>query len=346
MAKRTFGVGIVSTGWVAGAHAANFKQLGDCQIVAVSSRRKNRAEEFIREQQLPMAEAYGSFQSMLNNDRLDIVVLASPHTLHPSQTIAAARAGKHVVIEKPVALNERDLRAMVREVNKAGVKTSVCFELHWNGLFRNIKAMLEKRLIGQVYHGEVSYNHGVGPWYGQWSWNIKKRMAGSAELTAGCHAVDGLIWFMGCRVAEVVAISNTSRSNPLKYQYDPNSTALLRFENGATGTVHTSIECRMPYLFPILLQGDRGAIYNDKLSLVDWPATQGWAQIPAALPDSGDVDDHPYLGQFAHFADCLRRNRRPQNDLKAAAHVHEVCFAIQQAIRRKRIVKVRRTPGT
>ena len=121
MAKRTFGVGIVSTGWVAGAHAANFKQVPDCQIVAVSSRKKSRAEEFIQAQQLPTAEAYGSFESMLANDRLDIVVIASPHTLHPSQTIAAARAGKHVVNEKPVAINARDLSAMVREVNKAGL---------------------------------------------------------------------------------------------------------------------------------------------------------------------------------------------------------------------------------
>ena len=79
---------------------------------------------------------------------------------------------------------------------------------------------------------------------------------------------------------------------------------------------------------------------------MDWPSTQGWAKIPAALPDSGDVSDHPYRGQFQYFIDCIRKNSRPHNDLKAAAHTHEVCFAIQDAIRSKKTVKVKRTAGT
>lgn len=347
MAKRKLGVGIISTGWVAQAHADNFTAIDGCDVVAVCSRSKQRAQAFVDERKLPGASAYGKLDQFLAHDGLDIVVVCSVHKHHPQQTIAAARAGKHIVIEKPVALNRTDLRAMVREVKKARVKTSVCFELRWIGLFKNIKAMIEAGTIGEPFYGETSYFHGIGPWYGQYDWNIKKREAGSAELTAGCHALDGLIWLMGSPVIEVAAMSTTSKSNPLKYEYDPNSVAIVKFANGAIGKIATSIECRQPYLFPCLFQGTKGSIWNDQVATLDWPGLRPgeWARIPADLPDSGDVHDHPYAGQLQYFVDCVRNNKRPHNDLAHTAHVHEVCFAITEAIKRKKTVKVPKTPG-
>jgi predicted dehydrogenase len=345
--KKMLGVGIVGTGWVAGAHIDNFKQIDGCKVVAVSSRKLERAESKIATHGLDEAAPYDDFGALLKHEGLDIVVICTPHPSHPAETIAAARAGKHVVIEKPVALNRQDLRRMVAAVNKARVKTSVCFELRWIGLCKNIKAILDQGLIGTPFYAETSYFHGVGPWYPQYEWNIQKRMAGDALLTAGCHALDGIIWLMGSRVVEVAAMSNTSKRNPLKYQYDPNSVVILKFASGAIGKVATSIECRQPYLFPVLLQGDKGTIWNDQVSTLDWPGLHKdkWARIPTDLPDSGDVADHPYLGQLEYFVDCIRHNRRPHNDLNNAAHVHEVIFAVNEAIRTRKTVKVKATAG-
>lgn len=348
MAKKTLGIGIIGTGWVAGAHVDNFKQIPGCHIVAVSSRKRTRALEFICQKELADAAGYDRVADLLKHDGLDVVVICTPHPNHPAETIAAARAGKHIVIEKPVAMNRRDLQKMVSEVKKAKVKTSVCFELRWIGLFKNIKAMMDQGLIGNVFYGECSYFHGVGPWYGQYGWNIKKRMAGDALLTCGCHALDGLIWLMNSKVVEVSAISNTSRKNPLKYEYDPNSIMICKLANGAIGKVATSIECRQPYLFPVLLQGDKGTIWNDQLSTIDWPGLHKdqWARIPTDLPDSGNVADHPYLGQLEYFVDCIRKNRRPHNDLANSAHVHEVIFSVNESIRTGKAVKVKNTAGT
>ena len=340
--QKSFGVGIVGTGWVAGAHIDTFKKIPGCEVVAVTSRELDRAKKKIKEHKLDNATPYDDLKRFLKHDGLDIVVICTPHPNHPAETIAAAEAGKHIVIEKPVALDRASLRKMVDAVKRAKVQTSVCFEVRWIGVFRNIKAMLAQGLLGNVFYGECSYFHGIGPWYGQWSWNIKKEMGGDALLTAGCHALDALIWCMGSEVVEVAGMSNTSPKNPLKYEYDPNSVAILRFASGALGKVATSIECRQPYLFPVLFQGDKGSIWNDQISTLDWPGTpkDRWAKIPAALPDSGDVNDHPYIGQLEYFVDCIRNNERPHNDLKASAHVHEVVFAIDEAIRTKRVVKV------
>lgn len=344
--QKSYGIGIIGTGWVAGAHIENFKKIAGCEVVAVCSRSKGRAEAKINEHGLNDARAYQKLADMLADERVDVVAVCTPHPNHPQEVILAAQAGKHIVIEKPVALDRLNLRKMVAAVNKAKVKTSVCFELRWLGLFKNIKTMINDGLIGDPFYGEASYFHGIGPWYGQWSWNIKKKIGGSALLTAGCHALDGLMWMMGSKVVEVNAMSNTSRKNKLKYEYDPNSVALLRFANGAIGKVATSIECRQPYLFPVLIQGDEGTLYNDQLSTTKWEGLNGWAKVPAALPDSGDVDDHPYIGQLEYFIDCVRKNKRVENDLNNASHVHEVMFAIDRAIKDKKTIKVPKTPGT
>ncbi|MAG56796.1 MAG: 4,5-dihydroxyphthalate dehydrogenase [Planctomycetes bacterium] len=346
MAKRTLGIGIIGTGSAAGAHIDNFKDVTDCEIVAICSRKQSRAAALAEEKGLSDVTSYSKLESFLAHDGLDVVSICTPHPNPPAETIAAARAGKHIVIEKPVALGRDDLKKMVTECNKAGVCTSVCFELHWIGLFKNIKAMIKKGMVGNPFYGEASYYHGIGPHIRQYDWNIKKRMGGDALLTAGCHALDGLIWLMGSRVVEVAAMSNTSKRNPWKFGYDPNSIAILKFENGAIGKVGTSIECRQPYLMPIIIQGDRGTIWNDRFSTLDLPGQNDWGQIPTDLPESGSVDDHPYRGQFQEFLDNVRRGKSPHNDLHAAAHVHEVIFAIQAAIRTRVTVKVRRTPGT
>ena len=348
MTRKTLGVGIVGTGWVAGAHIENFKALDGCEVRAICSRRKDRAQAKAAEHGLTSADAFDDIDAMLGRDDLDIVAICTPHPYHPAETIAAARAGKHIVIEKPVALERKDLDAMQRAVEKAGVQTSVCFELRWIGLFQNIKALVRQGVIGAPFYGETGYFHGCGPWYPQYPWNRTKEMGRDAFLTAGCHALDGLIWLMESEVVEVTAMANTSARNPLKYEYDPNVAVLLRFASGAIGKVATSIECRQPYLFPVLLQGDKGTIHNDRVSSLAWPGLPGdsWATVPTALPDSGDVGDHPYLGQLEHFVQCIRRGKRPHNDLASCAHVHDVMFAIRESLETGRHASVRKpAPG-
>lgn len=338
----TIDVGILGTGWVAGAHAAALRKIDGVRVVAACSRSRDRARAQLDAWGLPDAVAYDSREALLAHPGLTAVSVCTEHPDHPDATVAAAQAGKHVIIEKPVALRQEDLNRMLAAVDAAGVVTSVCFELRFMGLFQNIKAMLGQNLIGQVFYAEASYYHGIGPWYAQHRWNVKRDIAGDAVLTAGCHALDSLIWLLEDRVVEVAAMSNTSSGNPLGYEYDPNSVAILRFSRGTLAKVATSIECRQPYLFPVLLQGDRGSIHNDRVASLDWPglAHGQWATVPTALPDSGDVDDHPYQLQFQAFVEAIRGGAAPHNTLAGAAHSHEVAFAIERACRTRAVIRL------
>lgn len=346
MTDKPLGLGIVGTGWVAGAHADTFRDIDGCEVVHVTSRKQERAQAFCDQRGLS-ATTSEDFEALLADDRVDVVSICTPHPNHPDETVAAAKAGKHVIIEKPVALEREDLHRMIDAVGEAGVTTSVCFELRWIGLFKNIRSLVREGALGDLFYGETSYWHGCGPWYPQYPWNRTKEMGRDAFMTAGCHALDGLIWLMEKEVVEVQAMAHTSKGNPLDYEYAPNVTANLRFADGSMGKCGVSVECRQPYLFPVLLQGEKGSVWNDKVSRIDWPGLgrERWATIPAGMPDSGDVADHPYQGQFAEFFDCIRTGKRPHNDLASCGHVHDVMWAIQEAVATKATVEVKKTEG-
>jgi predicted dehydrogenase len=335
---KELGVGIIGSGWVAGSHIQAFEANPHTEVRAIVSREKARAAARAAELKLARCRPFDRLEEMLASPDIHIVSIATPHHLHVEQGAAAAQAGKHLMLEKPVALDLAGLRKLQAAVRAAKVKTVVCFVLRWNPLFETIKAMLKDDVVGSLLYAEVDYFHGLGPQYAQYEWNVKKEIGGSSLLTGGCHAVDGLRWFMGKRAVEVSAYSNFSPHNPLKYEYEPNSVTLVRFEDGTVGKTASSVECVMPYLFNILLLGEKGSVRNNQVFSKRWVGQNGWATIPTILPDSGDVSHHPFKAQVSHFVDCILSNRESHANLEDAALTHEICFASEISAREKRPV--------
>ena len=335
---KELGVGIIGTGWVSGEYIRAFEANPHTEVVGLVSRDRARAEAKAAAFNARRCRAYERVDEMLADDSVHIVAICTPHHLHAAQGIAAAQAGKHLVLEKPVALDLEGLRKLQAAVRAAQVKTVVSFVLRWNPLFEMIKTFQADGLLGNLFLAEVDYFHGIGPWYGQYEWNIKKEIAGSDLLTAGCHAVDGLRWFVGARPVEVFAYANVSRKNPLHYEYEPNSLTTVRFEDGTMGKVSCSIECVQPYIFNVALFGDQGTVRNNQIFSKHWAGQKGWATFPTIMPDSGDVTHHPFREEVAHFVDCIRSNRESHANLEDAAVTHEICFASQISAREKRPV--------
>lgn len=321
------GVGIVGLGWVSGEYVKGFTRNPETEVAALCSRSLDKAQAKAKEVG-PQCRAYADYAAMLADDRVKIVAICTPHPLHPAQAIAAAKAGKHIVIEKPVAIDLENLRAMRDAVRKAKVRTVVSFELHWNPLVVTLKKLLADRAVGNVYYVEVDYIHGIGPWYGQYPWNRLKAWGGSSLLTAGCHSADALRCFAGADAVEVTAYANTSPENPLKYEYPPNTVAIVRFKNGVIGKVASLVEYVGPYYLPITILGDQGSIRNNTIfSKKLFPGQTGYATIPTICPDSGDVTHHPFQGEVDHFVECVKDGKESFLNLEEAIKTHEICFA-------------------
>ncbi|HXG24602.1 MAG TPA: Gfo/Idh/MocA family oxidoreductase, partial [Chthonomonadales bacterium] len=292
---QTIGVGIQGAGWVSGEHIKAFQQNPHTRVVAICSRTRESAEARANEAGLTQVNIYTNYEDLLRDKDVDAVSLCTPPNLHPQETIAAAKAGKHILIEKAVANDIQSLRDMQAAVREAGVKTVVSFVLRWNPQFMWIKRMLAEGAIGEIFYAEVDYWHNIGPWYRQYVWNVKKDVARSSFLSAGCHAVDAIRYFVEDEIVEVCAYSN--KRNP-DYEYDTNVVGVVKFANGAIGKLSSCFDVQCPYAFNIDLLGDKGTIRDNRIYAKEFFAGQmDWIEIPTIRPDSGDVRHHPFVGE-------------------------------------------------
>ncbi|HOZ49345.1 MAG TPA: Gfo/Idh/MocA family oxidoreductase [Candidatus Hydrogenedentes bacterium] len=326
------GVGIIGAGWVAGEHIRAFRTNPHTEVVALCSRTEAKAKAKAAEWNLSCA-IYSDYEKMLAHEGIDVIAIATPPNCHRAQAVAAAQAGKHLLLEKAMATTLEDCRAIRDAVAKAGVKTVVSFVLRWNPLFDIIKAHLAQNAIGEVFLGEVDYFHGIGPWYVQYGWNVKKEVGGSSLLSAGCHAVDALRYFMKGEIVEVFQYSTFGKGADFKdYEYDPTSCTLCKFADGRIGKVSSCIECIQPYVFNINLVGTQGTIKNNQFySRKTYPGQTTWATVPTILPDSGDVTHHPFTLEAAHLVTCILRNEESFLNVADAYITHEICFAADRS---------------
>jgi len=342
MHMKKYNVGIIGYGWVATAHipAINATTLG--QVAAVYSSRELNSQELSNKYGGTIA-AYNDLDEMLANPDIHAVSVCSYPYDHAKQVIAAAKAGKHLIIEKPLCLSLKDLRAMQKAIEQSKVKTCVCFECRYSSQFVATKAVIDQGLLGKLHYGEVDYYHGIGPWYGQFRWNTRKDAGGSSLLTAGCHALDALLHCMGNDVTEVTSY-DTKSSNKIfaPYEYTTTSVTILKFKNGAIGKCAAVVDCLQPYYFHTHLVGSEGSLLDNKFHSMKLKTNKhAWSNLAMKLLDSGDVSDHPYQTQFEAFFNALDKGKEmPLTSFADAARSHEIIFAADRSAETGRPVKL------
>ena len=336
-------IGIVGLGWVAGAHLETFKQVTGAKVTAVCSRRKQDPKELQTKYGIPL-KVYTDYDLMLADPEIDIIDICTPHPFHAEQAIAAAQAGKHLIIEKPIALSWQDAKAIRDAVKKAKVQAMVCFEVRYSAQFTLAKSVVDEGLLGDLHYGEVDYYHGIGPWYGQFEWNVKKDFGGSSLLTAGCHALDALLMLMNAPVEEVTSYSTMSSNKVFKpYEYPTTSVTILKFKGGKAGKVASVTDCLQPYYFHTHLVGSEGSLLDTKIysAKLKGMVKSQWSNLATHPVDSGDVKDHPYQPQFQAFVEATRMGRKmPLTDLDTALESHRVVFAADLSAAEGRPIKL------
>jgi len=340
---KKYNVGILGYGWVAGAHIAAINSTSKAQVTAVYSSRKLDPAE-VSAKHGGKITVYSDLEAMLANQNIHAVSICSYPCDHAKQAVAAAKAGKHIIVEKPLALSWKDCQAMAAAVKKAGVKTCVCFECRYSSQFLATKAVIDRGLLGNLHYGEVDYYHGIGPWYGQFRWNTRKDAGGSALLTAGCHALDALLLCMGSDVVEVSSYDTKSKSRIFEpYEYTTTSVTILKFKSGAVGKCAAVVDCLQPYYFHTHLVGSEGSLLDSRFHSMklDGLNKNKWSELSMKMLDSGDVSDHPYQTQFQAFFDALAAGKEmPLTSLADALTSHKIIFAADKSANTGRPVKL------
>jgi predicted dehydrogenase len=329
MQNGKLGVAIHGAGWVAGAHAASWKKCPHAEVVSISDLDKDRAGRLAEEHGLGCTLG-DDYDQVLGDERVDIVDVTSPSHVHAEQGIAAARAGKHVLVEKPIALSMDENRRLRDAVAEAGVKSLAGFVLRWNPAAQTIKSLVDSGALGQIFYLEMDYWHGLNPSHHAWNLHSKRKTGGSTMLLGGCHAVDALRWFAGDEVAEVTAFSNNQKGH---FEYDANVVAVMKFRSGILGKTAALFDAEMPYQFNLDLAGTEGTIRDNRVwSKKLFPGQTSWTTVPTILPDSADVHHHAFDGEIDHFVDCIREDRESHCNIADAYRTHELCMAIDRSI--------------
>ncbi len=339
---KKYNVGIIGYGWVATAHIDAINKSDHAQVTAIYSSRE-LDDQALSEQWGTPIKSYTNLQEMLANPDLQVVSICSYPNQHKDQAVQAAEAGKHLILEKPLALSWADCQEIENAVNKAGVKSCVCFECRFSNQFKVTKSLIDQGLLGDLHYGEIDYFHGIGPWYGQFRWNVKKDPGGSSLLSAGCHALDALLLCMNDEVVEVTSYSTKSNSKIFEpYEYNTSSVTILKFKNGAIGKCASSIDCLQPYYLHTHLFGSEGSLLDNKFHSMKLETDKNtWSSLAMKLLDSGDVSDHPYLDQFNAFFESITQNvEMPLTSLRQAMKTFEVVFAADQSAAEGRSVQL------
>ncbi len=339
---KKYNVGIIGYGWVSGAHIAAINATSLAQVTALYSSRPQNPTA-VSAQHGGKITCFTDLNAMLADPTIHAVSVCSYPQQHADQIVAAAKAGKHLIIEKPISLSLADARRVAAAVTAAGVKTCVCFECRFSSQLVATKALIESGLLGKLHYGEVDYYHGIGPWYGQFRWNTSKESGGSSLLSAGCHALDALVLCMGSDVESVTSHSiGSANSSFAQYQYPTTSVSVLRFANGALGKVASVIDCLQPYYFHTHLVGSEGSLLDNKFHSTRLGLDkQRWSELSMKMLDSGDVSDHPYQSQFQAFFEALERGESmPLTSLADSMKSHLAVLAADLSARENRTVKL------
>jgi len=344
------GVGIVGAGWVASEHIRAFECNPDSKVVAICSRTVESAEKKVKEIRFESrcrtspaftsatgkpfeAEVCESYEEMLKRPDVDIISIATPNNLHFDEVMKASEAGKHMLIEKPAALELDQLAKMRDSVRSSGVKTVVGFVLRWNPLFEIIKSIIANDMIGEVFYQETDYQHNIGDWARGWWWYGKEELGGGSLLGAGIHAVDALRWFAGdgkdetMDISEVHAYSGGYRKQRGEMDYDGFIVAVMKMKDGSIAKVSSNWDCVMPYRFPIEIFGTEGTIKDNRLYSNKMAGQTDFVTIPTILPDSGEVTHHPFQPEIDHLVVCIKSGEESHCNLADSINAHEACIA-------------------
>jgi 1,5-anhydro-D-fructose reductase (1,5-anhydro-D-mannitol-forming) len=276
----------------------------DARLWSVLSRDAARAEDVAERfgAHAPQA-AFTHLDDLLADPQLDAVLIATPDALHAEQTIAAARAGKHVLTEKPMATEAGDARAMVQACADAGVRLGVAYHMRWHAGHRALAAMAHRGEFGELRHMRLQWcrrhesdaNWRAHPQVGRW-WSL----AG-----VGTHCVDQVAWFMGPSCGEITDVRSVINRAVWGSPHDETAVVALQFANGSTAEICTSVLFDAPRMMEVY--GSTGhAICENTLG----PGGDGDIRTSTGPLDYTPVN--PYVAEIADFVAAVREGRDPE----------------------------------
>ena len=325
-------VGLVGSQFVSTIHAEALKTVANAELFAVASPSENHAKEF--SQTHSIEHHLTDYRKMLEMDEIEMVVLGLPNDLHCQATIDAAAAGKHVVCEKPLALNLGQADRMIEACRTADVKLMYAEELCFAPKYVRLKKLLDDGALGRPTLVKQAEKHD-GP-HAPHFWDVN-RSGGGVTMDMGCHAIEFFRWLLGKPKIESVWAQMSTQVHSDKTDGDDNSLVVLEFHGGCVGLAEESWTKLGGMDDRAELYGSEGVAYADLLrgnSIATYSSTGYDYAVEKAGTTAGwsftiyeEIWNYGFPQEFAHFVDCVKNDRQPLETGEDGRAVLEAIFA-------------------
>lgn len=342
---------IIGTGGMANQHALRFKAIKECEIVAVCDVDAKRVQDFAAKHGVPAT--FTSADEMLKQVEIDAVSVVTPDRFHAPVSLQCIKAGKHVLCEKPLALNHADAKKMTAAAKKAGVINMVNFSYRDWPCIQDVAARIHAGEIGEVVHVEASYlqtwltSPVWGDWHTQpaWLWRLSTEHGSKGVLgDIGVHIVDFATYPVG-PVTKVNCHLKTFPKAPKnrigEYKLDANDSAAMtvEFKNGALGVIHTT-RWATGHANQLILKiyGKKGAIEIDSEIAVDSYRICVGKNVQTIKWET--VKAKPTPNNYQRFIRSILTGKQEQPDFARGAEVQKVLDAGFTSDAKKKDIKV------
>jgi predicted dehydrogenase len=332
-------IGIVGTG-IGSQHARSLAKCPDAQIAAICDINKDRGAKFATEFSVPTI--YTDYNEMVASDAIDAVIVATPNSFHEPIAVAAFEAGKHVMCEKPLAMNAIEGARMV----EAGKKSGKLFMMGFNNRFRGDSQLLKKYIengdLGEIYYAKTGWVrrkclHWMSGWFAD------KALAGGGPLIdIGVHVLDLTLWLMGNPKPVSVMGSSYSKLGPdiykkrgLVYNVEDLAAGFIKLENGATVIMEASWESHVEKeRIYTQLVGTKGGADLEPLKIY----TDQHGSAVDIQPQFENLPGHEM--EIKHFVSCVKGDCECISTGEHGLHIMQILDAIYESAKTGKSVDI------
>lgn len=335
------GFGIVGCGVISNWHAKAIGEIEGIRLIGVTDVYKDSRDKFALNYGV---HSFDSTDEMFANNEIDVVCICTPSGLHAPLALQAAEAGKHIILEKPMALNLKETDEIIAACKKNNVKLTVISQLRFTDAVTRLKEAVDQGLLGKLIMGDIymKYNrsqeyYDKSGWRGTW-----KMDGGGALMNQGIHGIDLLQYIMG----PVKSVFAHTRTLVRDIEVEDSAIAILEFQNGALGTIQgtTSIYPGSPRVLEI--NGDKGTIALEEDSIIKW-IIEG-QEMPEGIvmgnsnynssSNSSDFSTGGHTFQIRDMAQAIWEDRKPLVDQYEGKKPIEIIMAIYESSRTGKLV--------
>ncbi len=307
--KKT-GYAVIGLGRIAGHFMPGSRSTSNSQITALVSGHRDKAEQIAAEYGIPTSSIYNyeNFDSIAENKAVDAVYVALPNSMHAEYTIRTAKAGKHVLCEKPMATSVSDCESMIAACKAANVKLMIAYRCHYEPT--NLKAvkLIRDGSLGQVLAIESSFGFNIKAG----EWRLSKKMAGGGPLyDVGIYSLNACRYLTGEEPQDIAAFASVIDRDGRFNEVEENVSWTMKFPSGIVASCNTTYGAPMDGFFRVhgskgWLEVDQAFVYEGLHLRAAFSGTQLDEPNPAKDPSH-------FQAEAEHFSHCVQNGLEPQS---------------------------------